>query len=252
LKFKEDTVFLCSHTVLYAIGLRTKDMLNNVLGLRFMGLLMSDGYIAYRSTLNRLRCWAHLLRKLCGVAESTDRVAAQSGQAMLDLFNSLMQSVFEARQRLKAMPPGIEDDPPALLPMVTHAQQVQQLKALCEKYRYARHEALRAISVEFLNDWEAIMRVLSDPLLPLTNNAAERQLRRWVIARRISYGTRNLVGSNSLALLASVIDTCRLRGASVTDLLARAIHAARLGLPAPELPPIAVHLLGRHGALVGM
>ena len=244
-------VFLCSHTVLYAIGLRTKDMLNNAFGLKFMGLLMSDGYIAYRSTLNRLRCWAHLLRKLCGVAESTDCVAAQTGQAMLGLFKSLMQSVFEARQRLKAIPPGIEDDPPAL-PMVTHAEQVNQLKALCEKYRYARHEALRAISVEFLNDWQAIMRVLSDPLLPLTNNAAERQLRHWVIARRISYGTRNLVGSNSLALLASVIDTCRLRGASVTDLLARAIHAARLGLPAPALPPIPVHLLGQHGALVGM
>jgi hypothetical protein len=245
-------VFLCSHTVLYAIGLRTKDMLNNALGIKFIGMLMSDGYIAYRSMLNRLRCWAHLQRKLRGVAESTNRGAAQSGQAMLALFNSLMESVFEARKRLKAMPPGIEDDPPGLLPMVTHAQQVMQLKALCEKYRYARHEALRAISVEFLNDWEAIMRVLSDPLLPLTNNAAERQLRHWVIARRTSYGTRNLVGSNSLALLASIIDTCRLRGASVTDLLARAIHAARLGLPAPALPPIPVHLLGRDGALVGM
>ncbi|MCF8169474.1 MAG: hypothetical protein K9K38_21870, partial [Rhodoferax sp.] len=65
-------------------------------------------------------------------------------------------------------------------------------------------------------------------------------------------GTRNLVGSNSLALLASVIDTCRVRKASATDLLARAIHAARLGLPAPALPPIPAELLGRHGALVGM
>jgi len=94
--------------------------------------------------------------------------------------------------------------------------------------------------------------VLADPQLPLTNNAAERQLRHWVIARRISYGTRNLVGSNSLALLASVIDTCRLRGASATDLLARAIHAARQGLPAPALPSIPAQLLGRSGALIGV
>ncbi len=96
------------------------------------------------------------------------------------------------------------------------------------------------------------MRVLGDPMLPLTNNAAERQLRHWVIARRISYGTRTLVGSNSLSLLASVIDTCRLRGASATNLLARAISAARLGLAAPALPPIAPHLLGRNGALMGI
>jgi transposase len=207
--------------------------------------------MAYRSTLNRLRCWAHLQRKLCGVAQSTDQQAARSGQAMLDLFECLIKGVFEARDKLKAMPAGLQDDPPTL-PVLIHARQVEELQALCEKYRDAKHEALRAIAREFLNDWQAIMRVLSDPLLPLTNNAAERQLRHWVIARRISFGTRSLVGSNSLALLASVIDTCRARQTSVTDLLARAIHAARLGLPAPALPPIPAHLLARHGALVGM
>lgn len=244
-------VLCCSHTVLYVIGMRTKEMFDNALGLNFMGTLMSDGYMAYRSTLNRLRCWAHLQRKLSGVAESTDQHAALGGRAMLDLFGSLMKGVFEARDKLLAMPVQVQHDPPAL-PVVTHARQVEELKALCEKYRDARHEALRAIAREFLNDWQAIMRVLGDPLLPLTNNAAERQLRHWVIARRISFGTRSLVGSNSLALLASVIDTCRARKASATDLLARAIHAARLGLPAPALPPIPTQLLGRHGALVGV
>ena len=244
-------VLCSSHTVLYAIGMRTKEMFDNALGLSLMGALMSDGYMAYRSTLNRLRCWAHLKRKLCGVAESTDRHAALGGRAMLALFISLMEAVYEARDKLKAMPVEIRHDPPAL-PVVTHAQQVGELKALCEKYRDAKHAALRAIAREFLNDWDVIMRVLADPLLPLTNNAAERQLRHWVIARRISFGTRNLVGSNSLALLASVIDTCRARQASATELLARAIHAARLGLPAPALPPIPTQLLGRHGALVGM
>jgi transposase len=242
-------VFCCSHTALYVIGARTKEMFESALGSGFAGTLMSDGYQAYRSTVNRLRCWAHLQRKLRGVAESTDTQAAANGRAMLDLFGSLMQGVFEARDKVKALPTGVHDDPPAH-PVVTHAKQVEELKALCEKHRDAKHEGLRAIAREFLYDWEAIMRVLADSQLPLTNNAAERQLRHWVIARRISYGTRNLVGSNSLALLASVIDTCRLRGASATDLLARAIHAARQGLPAPALPSIPTQLLGRNGALM--
>ena len=86
------------------------------------------------------------------------------------------------------------------------------------------------------------MRPLDDPRLPLTNNAAERQLRHYVIARRITYGTRTPVGSHSVALLASIIDTCRLRRASATDLLARAIYATRMGLPAPALPPIPLDL----------
>lgn len=241
-------VLCCSHTVLYVIGARTKEMFDNALSIRFMGLFMSDGYAAYRQRPNRLRCWAHLMRKLCGVSESTDQRAAQAGKAMLELFAALMAGVYQAREQLQAMPPGHDRPAP---PVLTHARQLGQLKALCITHRDAQHEALRSIAREFLNDWEAIMRVLSCPLLPLTNNAAERQLRHWVIARRISYGTRNLIGSNSLALLASVIDTCRLRGASVTDMLAKAIEAARLGLPAPKLPPIPAHLLGHAGALMG-
>jgi len=90
---------------------------------------------------------------------------------------------------------------------------------------------------------------LHDPQWPLTNNAAERQLRHYVIARRISYGTRTEVGSHSIALLASIIDTCRLRRASATDLLARAIHAARMGLPTPALPPIPADLSTHSAAL---
>ena len=67
-----------------------------------------------------------------------------------------------------------------------------------------------------------------------------------------SYGTRTPVGSHSVALLASVIDTCRLRCASATDFLARAIHAARLGLPAPALAPIPANLANPNTDLVGV
>jgi hypothetical protein len=56
--------------------------------------------------------------------------------------------------------------------------------------------------------------VLNHPELPLTNNIAELALRHWVIARRISYGTRNPQGSRAFTLLASVVETCRQRGHS--------------------------------------
>ena len=242
-------VLCTSSTVLYWIDKRTKDVFDSVLSLAFMGILMTDGFQTYRCRPNRLRCWAHLLRKLCGVAESTDDGAARHGQAMLAIFKDLMQAVFNAKEHLKAAPPGQKADPDKL-PMVTHAKQVFELKTRCEQNVDAKHEHLRGIARELLNDWEVIMRVLAEPWLPLTNNAAERQLRHWVIARRISYGTRNLVGSNSLALLASVIDTCRLRNANVIDLLAQAIDAARHVRPAPALPAIPAHLLEKDGAQI--
>ena len=235
-------VFCCSHTVLYVIGRRTKEMFENTLGANFAGTLMSDGYSVYRARALRLRCWAHLQRKLRGLAGSSDKRSAQAGIAMLDLFGRLMAAIFEARKQL-AQPPPSEPDKSAAPPAVAHAQWVEQLQRLCQQHRDDTNSALREVAREFLNDWDVIMRPLADPSLPLTNNAAERQLRHYVIARRISYGTRTLVGSNSVALLASIIDTCRLRGASATALLARAIHAARTALPAPSLPPIPAHLV---------
>lgn len=55
-------VFVTSRTVLYAIGTRGKKVIDIILGDNFAGILMSDGYLIYRKYLNRLRCWAHLIR----------------------------------------------------------------------------------------------------------------------------------------------------------------------------------------------
>lgn len=227
-------VLCCATTVLYVIGSRGKELFDNALNVAFAGTLMSDGYQVYRSRLKRLRCWAHLQRKLRGVSESTDASVGLIGARMLKAFEDLIHSIHEARKRAMT---------PADLPSVTHAAQLRQLQQDCEDHKDHAHKELRAIAREFLNDWAVIISPLSDPHLPLTNNAAESQLRHYVIARRVSYGTRTPVGSHSIALLASVFDTCRLRQASATALLTAAIHAIRMGLPTPPLPPIPANLV---------
>lgn len=83
-------------------------------------------------------------------------------------------------------------------------------------------------------------RQIQNPSLPLTNNETERSLRRWVITRRLSYGTRTQEGTRSFTLLASIIETCRLRGVSSWDFLTSVVTAARVGTPLPSLPPVPV------------
>jgi len=46
---------------------------------------------------------------------------------------------------------------------------------------------------------------------PLTDNEVERDLRHWVIMRKITKGTNSEQGSRTLALFDSVFVTCRLR-----------------------------------------
>ena len=216
-----------THTVLFLIGPRTAEMLENALQDGYHGILISDGYVVYRAWKNRLRCWPHLMRKLRGLAESTDRRVAGVGKEMEGLMQTLMDAIYAARI----------DSPPEGLP-VRYAVDIARLRHLCEAHRMDARPALRSVVREFLYDWDVILRPVAEPHLPLSNNAAEQALRHWVIARYISHGTRSEAGSRAFALVASVIETCRRRKASAWRYLGTVIAAARKGLPLPALPAI--------------
>ena len=210
-------------TLYYRAG-RGKALVANVLA-GCTGWLMSDGWMADRDYPRRLRCGAHLLRKARGLAQRGDREARAFGQLVLDTLEVLMAAVYAAR----------EGPPPIALP-TPHAPALVALHAACARCQSSAHQKTPALAVELLNDWEAIFQVWRHPELPLTNHEAERALRHWLILRTLSLGTRTAVGSRVVALLASVIDTCRQRGHSPWRYLERAIADRRAGQPLAALP----------------
>lgn len=214
-------------TVYFAIGYRTGELLANILEDKFTGILMSDGYAVYRQWEDRLRCWAHLTRKMRGLAESSDGRVADIGRRMEAIFDILMAAIYAARI-----------DPPSEPLTILHADSIIALSQICERHSDDLHIKLRSLAREMLYDWTVILRQLGEPHLPLTNNLAERTLRHWVISRLISHGTRSADGTRAFALLASVIETCRLRQASPWRYLATVIAASRKGLVPPSLPII--------------
>jgi transposase len=216
-------VFTAATVTLYYVAGRGKELVENVLE-GFTGWLMSDGWVSYRHYPRRLRCWAHLIRKARGLAESYHRDVRAFGRQVRDALNALVAAVYAARE-----------GPPADLP-TQHARLLAELRAACEQHQSHPHAKTHALAVELLNDWDAIFQVLHHPELPLTNNDAERALRHWVIARKISHGTRTATGSRVFALLASVIDTCRQRGHSPWPYIAAAIADRRAGRPLAPLP----------------
>ncbi len=221
--------FVASYTTLFFICSRGLEILSNVLTAKFTGNLMTDGYQAYRHLGRRLRCWAHLIRKCQGLIDSTDARVARAGKGMHELLCALMEAIYAAR--------AAQTQPIGALASL-HAADIARLQALCERHRDDDHDKLRALAREFLLDWNVILRQVSEPQLPLTNNAAEQALRHWVIARRISMGTRSEAGTRAFALLASVIETCRKRSTSSWTYIAGVIAAARRGLALPALPAI--------------
>lgn len=219
-------VFCGQYVVAYWVATRRAELLMNVLGETFDGWLMSDGLQVYRQYLQRLRCWAHLIRKAKGLEESLDTTARQFGRQTMTLLNILMDAIYSARQK-----------PPDKPLMDTYRSTVADYRRTCETMRdTATHEKTRQLAGEMLNDWEAIFCVLAHPHLPLTNNEAEQALRHWVILRGICHGTRTEEGSAVFAILISIIETCRVRHQSPWVYLAALVDQRRKGLPAPRLP----------------
>jgi transposase len=214
-------VFVSATVVLFVVGRRTRQVLQQVLTETFSGWLMSDGHVNYRDYAQRLRCLAHLERKARGLAESLDAEAKAFGEGALLMLAVVFKQVRDG------------PDPAVYQPFLA------LFKTFCELHWSVHHEKTQALAREFLHDWEAIWAVLEHPELPATNNAAERALRHWVIARLISHGTRTPQGSRVFAILASVIETCRLRGLSPWTYLASVIAERRKGQPAPVLPAMA-------------
>lgn len=219
-------VFCGQGVVVYWIASRGSELLVNVLGSAFRGWLMSDGWQVYRYYLKRLRCWAHLIRKAEGLKDSLDITACLFGEQTLLLLNTLINAVYAARER-----------PPDQALPITYQGVLSDYLSVCEAMSVsATHTKARALAREMLNDWDAIFQVLVHPHLPLTNNEAEQALRHWVILRSICHGTRTEDGTRILAILISVIETCRVRQQSPWIYLAAVIRQRRAGFSVPGLP----------------
>jgi transposase len=219
-------VFVSSSVAVFWISSRAGDLINRILGKNaYKGWLMSDGYRVYRQFLKRIRCWAHLVRKARGLTESYDKESQAFGKETLDFLNSLIAAIKNARET-----------PPDKPLSERYQDQLISYRQACEQMKSSSHKKTHELAVEMLNDWDVIFTVLDHPHLPLTNNEAERALRHWVILRRISYGTRTEQGSRIFAILASVIETCRIRQQCPWRYLESVIDNRRAGFLAPPLP----------------
>lgn len=212
-------VFISATMVLFVIDKRQQEVALQVLTASFAGWLMSDGLILYRMFPKRLRCLAHLIRKARGLAESLTEEAQECGETAL----AVLKTVLDYRA--------------GVCSLETVRNRLAAFHEYCTLVAdNTSHQKTMELTKEFLNDWDTIWKVVGHPELPATNNLAERILRHWVIARQISHGTRTEEGSRAVAILASIIETCRLRGAKIWDYLTQVIRAGRRGESPPGLP----------------
>ena len=207
-------VFADANVTLYRIRpSRAHDVVVEVLGEDFGGVLVSDCFLAYDPLgFAKQKCLAHLLKSCREIEASKTRGAVRFSRRVAAL---LRKAIALKRRRARMSEHGyavacgrIEAAMDRLLAGTYTDPDNARLAKLLRKHRGS---ALRFLDHDFVD---------------ATNNLAEREGRPAVIARKLSAGNRTEAGAETHAVLASVFRTYRRQG---RDIFAAAVELLRRG-----------------------
>ena len=175
----------------------------------YAGVMITDRGKSYDAkefeNVDQQKCLAHILRNIQDVLEDQQGRARQFGLKAKGLFQEGMV-LWRARQSLPEAEFSEKAD--EIKKQVTHHLRHRLLED------DANQKLLDGLGLE--DDKGHLMRFLSAPFVEPTNNRAERMLRPAVIARKVSHCSKNLAGAHAFAAFASVAQTARKAGASVS------------------------------------
>jgi len=193
-----------AHFMLYRRS-RSKQVVEEVLGNDFEGVLSSDFYAAYNTYCGfHQRCWVHYLRDIHELKEHYPE------NRNLLKWAKQIETLYQEAKRY----PGPSPSLPAGLKEQERIKKQQEfedrLRKLCLSWvkTEAPMSILAARAISFLSEMFVFIRFEG---IPSDNNAAERILRHTVISRKISGGTRSENGSITKAVLSSLFGTWRLQ-----------------------------------------
>ena len=205
-------VFTHREVTVYAIrDNRSSDVVIDILGEQFQGILTTDCYLAYddRKLKEWLKqkCVGHLLKDLKEMKES------KSGRALH--FARQVTIILQEALALKAEKAGL--DP------FTFYQRAQDLEShldvlIAPKRRLSDRDNAR-FAKRLRKHRPHLLRFLYVDELESTNNLAERMLRPAVITRKTNGCNRNRSGAMTHAILSSVLVTCRQHSIPILDYL---------------------------------
>jgi transposase len=216
--------------VLYHIDpQRSGDVLLQVLGEDFDGVLGCDCFSAYRRYMRQCNivvqfCLAHLIRDVKFLTTLPGAADKAYGERLRELLRELFHIIHERdrfpeagyRRRLRAKRRQIVMAGTCDVPAGKHCQ------AMAKRLR--KHGA-------------AYFTFITTPAIEPTNNVAEQAIRFVVIDRHITQGTRSEGGNRWSERIWTAIATCALQGSSVYEFLCASVRAFWEGAPPPRLVP---------------
>lgn len=171
----------------------------------FGGVLSSDFYGAYNAYLgHHQRCWVHYLKDMEKLKDDNPK------DKQLKYWLKTIHTVYEEAKAYPGPDPNIKPGLKEVERIEKEKYFKQKLKNLCEPYIKTQlpQATLSARAIKYLSEMFTFVRF--EGVNP-DNNMAERAVRKTVIKRKISFGTRSKKGSETRSILGSLFGTWRLQ-----------------------------------------
>ena len=212
-------------SVFKIFGSRSTDALRTVLGEDCASVIGADFYSAYKCFMKEANikvqfCWAHLIRDIKFLAESSDKVTANYGDRLL----LLCKQIFHLQHRRAEL--GEEK----------FRRRMMRLKEMfLATGRRSQAAGARAMVSRLTKYGEAYFLFIENPRIEPTNNLAEREVRHCVIDRRITQGTRGSAGQRWCERIWTVLATCARQKRDAFAFVSDSVRTFYANQPQPSL-----------------
>jgi transposase len=213
---------------------RGSDVLLDVLGKEFNGVLGCDYFSAYRKYM-RLNenvlvqfCLSHLIRDVKFLVSHPDKRNQKHGKRLVEDLRKLFGVIhrrdeYASEATFRRALESAEGD----LVWDATVESPHTREALALEERFYLHT-------------ESYFRFIAEPNVEPTNNLAEQAIRFVAIHRRLTQGTRSEDGRRWCERIFTVVQTCGQQGRSVFEFLCAAVTAYFRCESAPSLLPDSV------------
>ena len=184
--------FVCEDAVLFVIRKsRSKEVIEEILGKKFNGVIVCDGWSAYPNFADVLqRCWAHLLRESYYLFQDHKE---------FEFFNKQLNELFQEIKDIRNKPPDLDKRKEIVLEM---KERLLAIAFKMSKESYAKTLATKITNG--INYWFTCIEHLD---VEPTNNYAEQSLRELIVQRKIMGGLRSEKGAETLEIISTLIAT---------------------------------------------
>jgi transposase len=208
---------------------RSGDVLIEVLGTEFNGVLGCDYFSAYRRYQREFGvllqfCLAHLIRDVKYLTTLSDARDRAYGERLREALRRLF-AVIHRREGLSA----------GVFQRQLEAARAEVLQ--CGTHDVPETRSSRNLAKRFEAHGESYFRFITTPGVEPTNNLAEQAIRFVVLDRLVTQGTRSEAGNRWCERIWTVIATRGQQGRSVFEYLEAAVRAWFDGTESPSLLP---------------